>query len=186
MNIRRHSFTLLVLMLSATRANAFLCDFFFFGFLTRIFLPFLCDDDEATASPSGDLPVGPTGIFEGFDYAGCFRELESVDAHTVSAPSINERAVECRNSCNSRIKLFGVVGTTGYCYTDTNPPPERLAIGSCSSVTDGTPDEMRMELYFAMAASDACTDDQTRAVRDELVLQDSAQYGFDIIENTFR
>jgi len=82
--------------------------------------------------------------------------------------------------------LFGVVEDKCYCFTNFSPPSERLAIGSCSSVDDGVPDEERMEVYFATALTTECNDPQTQAVRDALVLQDSAQFGYDIVENEFR
>lgn len=53
-------------------------------------------------------------------------------------------------------------------------------------MTDGTPDEDRMELYFASALTAECNNDETQAIRDALVLQDSAQFGFDLVTNSFR
>ena len=164
---------------------------------------FRCDDDddaddeeENDGGGEGDsdgegndkgLPQGPSGIFDGFDFAGCFQRKESLNAFTVSAPSINERAVECRNLCSDNTKIFGVIEEDCFCFTEFDPPQDRLSLGACSRVQDDTVrDQDRMEMYVALALTDKCPDEPTRAVRDGLVLQDNAQFGFDIVTNTFR
>lgn len=63
---------------------------------------------------------------------------------------------------------------------------DRLAIGACSSADDGVADDQRMEVYFATALTTECPHDYPRAVRDGLVFENSAQFGFDIVENDFR
>lgn len=142
-NMRR--LLLVVVLLQVAMANAFLCDVPVFGWFFRIFLPFLCGDVDgpptptstmaptSTApTPTGTLPQGPSDIFVGFDFAGCFLKLVSEVSHTVTGPSINERAVECRNSCPPRTRLFGVVATDCFCYTDTGTiesiPNDRLFV----------------------------------------------------------
>jgi len=79
-----------------------------------------------------------------------------------------------------------VSGLVCKCFTNNRPPPTFLAFGACSSVKDGTPHDERMEFYVVTSTSSECSDTQTSSVRDQLTLQGKADFGFDIVADSFR
>jgi len=101
MKSRRNSLALTALLLFVQVAvtEAWLCTLPLIGWIFQLLLPFLCDDvvpdpigpptgiptgspvAEPPTAPTGDgLPQGPAGIFEGFEYAGCFMKKTSLGA----------------------------------------------------------------------------------------------------------
>eukprot|EP00542_Grammatophora_oceanica_P012516 CAMPEP_0194044486 /NCGR_PEP_ID=MMETSP0009_2-20130614/15946_1 /TAXON_ID=210454 /ORGANISM="Grammatophora oceanica, Strain CCMP 410" /LENGTH=786 /DNA_ID=CAMNT_0038689017 /DNA_START=185 /DNA_END=2545 /DNA_ORIENTATION=+ len=129
-------------------------------------------------APSPPIPSGPSPFIS----VGCFRSETSLDTHPVLGSSFESWAWQCSSRCFTR--YFGVSNNICSCFVVV--PDDRLAIGSCASVTDGTPEENRMELYFNERTSTTCSQERTETVRNFLVEEDDAPFGFDIVSNTFR
>ena len=119
------------------------------------------------------IPPGVTSI-------GCFRREESIDKRTLGRTNIIEG---CSNDCLS--PFFGIAGRTCACFVESLN--QRLSLGSCSSVNnDAALPSERMEVFFKQDVSQSCSQDRTETVRNFLVEEDDAPFGFDIVENRFR
>ena len=98
--------------------------------------------------------------------------------------SDDAKAWECSEKCLTF--HFGVTEDK-VCHCFVEVPEDRLAIGSCRRVSDNTaPKEQRMEVYFNADTSSTCSQERTETVRNFLVEEDDAPFGFDIVSNTFR
>ena len=115
--------------------------------------------------------------------AGCFEREVSDDAHPLANKMPHRRAKECSTKCRTR--FFGV---SDRCYCLVEVPEHRLTIGNCDSLDKNfnvSPDQ-RMQLYFNTVFNDECSVETTETVRNFLVEEDDAPFGFDIVTNTFR
>lgn len=139
-------------------------------------------DDSSSASV---IPPFPPSTGDGgttsFISVGCFEHESSPDTHTLVTSG---RARECSSKCFTR--YFGVTSSTCSCFVSA--PDNRIAIGSCpdNESTTTTTTALPMEVYFDQATNMACSQERTETVRNFLVEEDDAPFGFDIVANTFR
>lgn len=117
-----------------------------------------------------------------FQGIGCFRIQDSTDHHTVEGFTEKEKAEACSDLCLTR--HFGIAGTTCYCYVDA--PQERLTIGSCSVSPSCVERSQEMEVYFKTSFTGECNQATTSSVRNFLVEENDAPFGYDIVRNIFR
>lgn len=144
-------------------------------------------DDGGCPSPPSDEDSGNEDRFlqeKDFWSIGCFLRQASVDEHpltTADGASVAEQAAACHKLCITR--HFGVAENTCYCYVDS--PQQRLTIGSCQTAC-GTPVSQRMEAYANLGGDSECNQQVTTSVRNFLVEENDAPFGFDLIQNTYR
>jgi len=112
---------------------------------------------------------------------GCYQAELSLDVHPLDSISSKGRAYECSKVCITR--FFGVADDLCSCFVDV--PQARLAIGSCELLENAS-DVKVMELYFNENTTKECSQDRTKTVRNFLVEEDDAPFGFDIVSNSFR
>jgi MAC/Perforin domain. len=116
-----------------------------------------------------------------FQSIGCFRFQNSVDRHTIDGFSTkDEKASACFVRCLTL--HFGVAGNECFCFAEA--PEERLTIGGCDTSCEDS--SQKMEAYFKTDMSDQCNQDTTTAVRNFLVEEDDAPFGYDIVRNDFK
>lgn len=113
-----------------------------------------------------------------FISVGCFEEQPSLNSHSLFASNTNGRAIECNQRCLTR--YFGVVGSSCRCFVSA--PTARLSLGSCNNAHSASD----MDVYFDLDMDPQCSQQQTETVRNFLVEEDDAPFGFDIVSNTFR
>mmetsp|Transcript_18687 Transcript_18687/g.29314 ORF Transcript_18687/g.29314 Transcript_18687/m.29314 type:complete len:581 (-) Transcript_18687:1413-3155(-) len=114
---------------------------------------------------------------------GCFRTQDSPDKRPLMAVTQQDKVDKCNSSC--RTNYFGIIDSTCYCHSD--PPQDRLSIGSCQLTENPCVEEdQKMEMYFKVNADDTCSQDTTSKVRNFLVEEDDVPFGFDIVTNQFR
>jgi hypothetical protein len=119
-----------------------------------------------------------------FVNVGCYEPESSLDIHRLSSANPKNRAYECSKTCITR--FFGVSDDICNCFVDV--PQSRLSIGSCEFVAENENGEQQptMELYFNERSSNDCSQPRTETVRNFLVEEDDAPFGFDIVSNDFR
>ena len=119
-----------------------------------------------------------------FVNVGCYESESSLDIHRLSSVNTRNRAYECSKAC-PLTRFFGVTDDICNCFVDV--PQNRLTIGSCEFAIDDIDEStVMMELYFNEKASTECSQSRTETVRNFLVEEDDAPFGFDIVSNTFR
>lgn len=142
------------------------------------------DEDEEDCPSSSLEDSGNEERFlkdKDFWSIGCFLSQASVDSHPLVEGSVAEQADACHNLCITQ--HFGVADNTCYCYVEV--PQQRLAVGSCNTAC-GTPVAQRMEAYVNLGGDTECNQPATTSVRNFLVEEDDAPFGFDLIQNTYR
>jgi len=123
-----------------------------------------------------------------YDDYGCFYHDKDESAF-ISEPlstvggSVDQRAQECNDVCDT--KHFAISSSMCFCYVEA--PKQRLAIGSCNSVSDTNikKDEI-MDAFFKGGVNDQCNQEITTAVRNFFVEEDDAPFGYDISTNSYR
>ena len=148
--------------------------------------------DSNLVGPSGSCDVVPDkNEEESYMYTGCFQDSPSDDSHNLFCGTSSLRAKECSEKCYTR--FFTVNDATQTCKCFSLPPTERISIGSCPSPNNRTRRRRAqegnaglVELFFNKATSTTCSQSNTETVRNKLVEEDNAQFGFDIVSNTWR
>lgn len=138
------------------------------------------DEDNDQKQDDFEVPDGPAP----FTSVGCFREEASLDFLELDGRITDQaKPWKCSQYCLTR--FYGVTSDQCKCFVDV--PQNRLAIGSCDAVSDEDSDGIAsMELYFNQESNLSCSQDRTATVRNFLVEEDDAPFGFDIVDNTFR
>lgn len=116
-----------------------------------------------------------------FQSIGCFQFQDSVDRHALDGFSTKEeKASACFVRCLTL--HFGVAGNECFCFVEA--PEERLTIGGCDTSCEDS--SQKMEAYFKTDMSNQCNQAATTAVRNFLVEEDDAPFGYDIVRNVFK
>jgi len=105
------------------------------------------------------------------DPIGCFEDQSTVDY--IDLQGSLDIIGDCGKHCST--DFFGLVGTTCKCFLET--PVKRISIGSCRDVG--------MDVYYKRTWSDQCNQDITRNLRDQLVQENNADLGYDIVRNIY-
>ena len=132
---------------------------------------------------------------------GCFRMETSPDNRTVTATTLVDRVQVCDKACSTRYFALSSSDKDNFkddddtvsCYCYVERPTERLSIGPCHKIDvvyDVCDDEdtkrQEMEVFFDPRWNDVCNQDTTSTVRNFLVEEDDAPFGFDIVTRKFR
>eukprot|EP00977_Amphora_coffeiformis_P006450 scaffold1378_cov160-Amphora_coffeaeformis.AAC.6 len=132
---------------------------------------------------------------------GCFRVEASPDIRTVTATTLVDRIQACDKACSTNYFALSSLDRDNFrdddetvsCYCYFERPTERLSIGPCHKIDvvyDICDDEdtrrQEMEVYFDPRWDDVCNQDTTSTVRNFLVEEDDAPFGFDIVSREFR
>ena len=136
------------------------------------------------------IKAANTSEEEPFMHTGCFQDIPSDDFHNLMCRTPNLWAEECSEKCFTRFFTVNPANQSCKCYSV--PPTERLSIGSCSSLSNRRrrrrtqERQVPVELYFNLATSTSCSQTNSESVRNKLVEEDNAQFGFDIVSNEWR
>lgn len=125
-----------------------------------------------------------------YDDYGCFyHDAEEDKDMFISAQifdegdSYDDKAGKCNEYCDT--KHFAITESECFCYVKA--PTKRLTIQGCTSIPGTCLDEDKfMDAFLKGVSSEECNQDNSSTVRNFLVEEDDAPFGYDITANSFR